>query len=104
MAQKEKVVTRSEIRRVIGDYIRRMLHSFETMRGMSTDGLIQCPSCGCFGMECGPNGWNCLVTHCQYRFPEETFVPSPSFLESYYKRKKQEGRMDNLLKSLGIEI
>jgi len=95
------------IRKVTGEWMERMIRSFRTKGGCSTDNQIDCPACGgCRNVvnQYGGGSWQCMVIGCHFTFPAHLTPPSPEELERVWQRKQEERRVERTMRFVGMEL
>lgn len=100
----ETRVEEEKIRRVLTEWLERMLRNFRTLRGCSTDAHIDCPGCANLrAISYQHGGWSCLY-RCGFEFPKHIMPPSPEELEREWKRRREESRVNQLERIAGVKI
>jgi len=109
MNKTKKRVSEKEIKKVVREWIERMIDIFKkketATKSISWDVAeerIDCPKCSrdrVVQFDPRRNEWWCLYSNCFFTFSRELTPPGPAELEEYWKRKKLEEKIQMFLKS-----
>ena len=95
----KKLPIEQRIKRVVKEYMQRILKLVETCKVAITDDQIDCPKCGRYRcIELRPNGWMCIWKDCYFTFPKELTPPSPDELRAWHYRQENEKTIKKFLK------
>lgn len=87
------------LRRVVKEWMERMITAYMTKGGCSSDQNMDCPNCKrprAVSFFHG-RGWECVYRDCGFTFPEMCQPPTPEEFEEYLKAKELRGRIEDFL-------